>query len=318
MKDKNYRATIYGELSSILSDHKNNFISKKVDLPLKPVLYLNDGLLNQLPKRDGKTGWPWTVEVERSLYEATRHWPKLTVVIPAYNQGEFIEEAIRSVLMQNYPNLELIVMDGGSTDNSRAILEQYSPWISYWQSEKDKGQGQAINMGFSIASGDYYGWLNSDDFYNEKAFFVLASEIIKSKKAFYYGDSFTVNRDRSDNVLWKGYLVRDIFLRFGGLIASHSAFWKSSVHQPVWEKMNCNVDGELWIRLVKGLTKKHIKFPIGSVRYYDNTKSAHPNWTAKWKEDDINIERVHGSPPGPRSALAYYFRFVQKLYKKYL
>lgn len=317
MIDKSRRLKLYEELRSVLADHKKNFLSRGISLPLKPVPYSNSGLLAQLPPVGGKTGWPWSKEVDASIYQSKPDWPKITVVIPSYGQGEFIEEAIRSVLLQNYPNLELIIMDGGSKDESKKILECYSHWLSYWQSEKDKGQGQAINMGFSIASGDFYGWLNSDDFYNEKAFFMLASEIIRSDKAFYYGDSFSVNRDNTVQNYCKGFLVKDAFLRFGGLIASHSAFWKSSIHQPVWEAMNCNVDGELWIRLVKGKSRKHIKFPIGSLRYYDDTKSAHSNWKDKWKEDDLNIENVHGSPPTARSLKAYLFRFIQKVYKKY-
>ncbi|HEY4194330.1 MAG TPA: glycosyltransferase [Mucilaginibacter sp.] len=317
MIDKSYRLKISRELQSVLADHKDNFIAKGIQLPIETVPYSKKGLLAQLPIVDGKTGWPWDKEVDSSVFQSKPAWPKITVVIPSYGQAEFIEEAIRSVLLQNYPNLELIIMDGGSKDESKKILERYSPWLSYWQSEKDKGQGQAINMGFSIASGDYYGWLNSDDFYNENAFFVLASEIIRSNKGFYYGDSFSVNKDNSEQSYCKGFLVKDVFLRFGGVIASHSAFWKSSIHQPVWEAMNCNVDGELWIRLVKNQSRKHIKFPIGSLRYYEDTKSTHSNWKDKWKEDDMNIERVHGSPPKPRSFKAYFFRLIQKFYKTY-
>lgn len=317
MIDKEYRLQVNKELSGILNDYKKTFILKGIKLPLNSVKYIKTGLLSELPSIDDKTGWPWNSETDATIYQKNQKWPKITVVIPSYNQGGFIEEAIRSILLQNYPCTELIVMDGHSTDNTIDVLKKYTPWISYWQSENDSGQGQAINLGFSIASGDYYGWLNSDDFYNEKAFFVLASEIIRSNKALYYGDAFLVNKDNSIRHYWKGYLVKDIFLRFGGLIASHSAFWKSLVHKPVWEAMNCNVDGELWIRLVKNQSKKHIKFPIGSVRFYDETKSAHAKWKDKWQEDDLNIDRIHRRPPGPRSFKAYFFRFVQHLYKKY-
>ncbi|MDB5146067.1 MAG: glycosyltransferase [Mucilaginibacter sp.] len=317
MTDKNYRLKVYEELSSVLSDHKANFISKGVKLPLQPVPCSKNGLLTQLPCINGKTGWPWSIEVDPSVYQAATNWPKITVVIPSYNQGEFIEEAIRSALLQNYPNLELIVMDGGSTDRSKEVLNQYAPWISYWQGEKDNGQGQAINMGFSIASGDYYGWLNSDDFYNERALLVLGKEILETGKEFYYGDALSTNEDNTVQNYWKAFWVTDGFLRYGGVIASHSAFWSRSIHQPIWEKMNCNVDGELWIRLVEGRRKKHIRFPLGTIRSYDDTKSASLTWKSKWKEDDINIEMVHGKPPTSRSFKSYLFRFVQRLYKKY-
>jgi glycosyltransferase involved in cell wall biosynthesis len=207
-------------------------------------------------------------------------------------------------------------MDGGSSDRTVNILEKYNTWISFWQSKKDRGQGQAINMGFSIAGGDYYGWLNSDDFYNENALLVLANEIRASGKGFYYGDALSIHLDRTDARYWQGYWVSDAFLRFGGLIASHSAFWKNTIHQPVWEAMNCNVDAELWIRLVKNQSRKHIRFPIGTIRFHDNTKSANSKWRDRWKEDDLNIERLHGPPPAPRSLKTMLFRFIQKIYKK--
>ena len=90
-------------------------------------------------------------------------WPRISVVTPSFNQGEFIEETIRSILLQGYPNLEYIVMDGGSTDNSVEIIKKYSPWLSYWISEPDAGQSDAINRGLKQASGDFATWINSDD-----------------------------------------------------------------------------------------------------------------------------------------------------------
>lgn len=93
------------------------------------------------------------------------HYPSISVVIPSYNQGQFIEETILSVLGQQYPNLEILVIDGGSTDNTVEILEQYNEHLTYWHSKKDKGQGDAINQGFRRCSGDIICWLNSDDMY---------------------------------------------------------------------------------------------------------------------------------------------------------
>lgn len=90
----------------------------------------------------------------------------MTVVTPSYNQGRFLEETIRSVLLQGYPNLEYIVMDGGSTDESVDIIRQYGPWLAHWESQPDGGQADAINKGFRLATGDYLAWLNSDDCYD--------------------------------------------------------------------------------------------------------------------------------------------------------
>ncbi len=300
-----------------LDVYRDEFINSGIALPLKKVEYFGCGLLNSIPLiSENRKGWPWNIESDFLLFNSTYKWPKISIVIPSYNQGAFIEEAIRSVLLQNYPNIEIIIIDGGSTDGTSEILEKYNQWISYWHSKKDMGQGNAINLGFSIATGEYFGWLNSDDFYNKDAFYHLGIEIMKSKRDFYYGDANTVNEDRSEEAYWKANLVLDRYLRFGGLIASHAAFWNKRIHQPIWEKMNCNVDAELWIRMVKGRSKKHIRFPLGSIRQQPSAKSIDEKWLQKWKEDDHNIETLHGKPPAPRDYISYENRYIQKMYKK--
>ena len=114
-----------------------------------------------------RIGWPWTEESDRlpdSMPDG-RLWPRVSIVTSSYNQGRFIEETIRSVLLQGYPNLEYIIMDGGSTDNSLEIIKKYEPWLSYWVSEPDRGQSDAINEGFGKSTGEVMAWLNSDDIY---------------------------------------------------------------------------------------------------------------------------------------------------------
>jgi glycosyltransferase involved in cell wall biosynthesis len=94
---------------------------------------------------------------------AITDWPKITIVTPSFNQGLYIEETILSVLNQNYPNLEYIIIDGGSTDQSVEVIKKYSDHLHYWISEKDSGQSDAINKGFTLANGEIINWLNSDD-----------------------------------------------------------------------------------------------------------------------------------------------------------
>jgi glycosyltransferase involved in cell wall biosynthesis len=113
-----------------------------------------------------KTGWPW-IEEARSPSTPTpddRPWPRISIVMPSLNQGPFIEEAIRSVLLQSYPGLELIVVDGGSTDDSVETIRAYAPWLASWMSEVDDGPADALNKGFTQATGEILGFLNADDF----------------------------------------------------------------------------------------------------------------------------------------------------------
>ena len=103
--------------------------------------------------------------------------PRITVVTPSFNQAPFLEQTILSVLGQCYPNLEYIVMDGGSTDGSREIIERYAPQLAYWQSQPDGGQAAAINAGFARATGEILCWLNSDDYFLPGALHRIARHV---------------------------------------------------------------------------------------------------------------------------------------------
>ena len=92
---------------------------------------------------------------------------KISIITPSYNQADYLEECIDSVLSQNYPNLEFIIIDGGSTDNSAAIIRKYEKHLNFWVSEQDNGQSDAINKGFAKATGNIITWLNSDDLFTE-------------------------------------------------------------------------------------------------------------------------------------------------------
>jgi glycosyltransferase involved in cell wall biosynthesis len=113
-------------------------------------------------------------------------WPKITIVTPSFNQGHYIEKTILSVLDQNYPNLEYIIIDGGSTDNSVEIIKKYETQLAYWVSEKDKGQSHAINKGLQRATGDIFNWLCSDDYLEEGSLEHIAEAFLKNKNIHCY------------------------------------------------------------------------------------------------------------------------------------
>lgn len=133
----------------------------------------------------GTTGWPWTEQCDAlpEVMPDGRPWPKISIVTPSYNQGEFIEETIRSVLLQGYPNLEYIIIDGGSTDGSVEIIKKYKKHFTYWVSEADRGQSHAINKGFKHATGELFGWLNSDDYYLPGALAAVAKTNLDAGKS---------------------------------------------------------------------------------------------------------------------------------------
>lgn len=141
--------------------------------------------LTELPTPpNGKKGWPWTEESKVYSQDINNNQllPKISIVTPSYNQGQFIEETIRSVLLQNYPNLEYIIIDGGSNDETIEIIKKYEQWITYWVSEKDNGQAHAINKGFKRSTGEIVAWLNSDDVYYTNTLNHVAFKYINTTK----------------------------------------------------------------------------------------------------------------------------------------
>ncbi len=140
-----------------------------------------------------KQNWPYTNPVDPEIYKSRTDWPKISIVTPSYNQGQFIEETILSVLNQNYPNLEYIIIDGGSTDNTVELIKKYEDRITYWVSEKDKGQADAINKGLEKASGDFLCFINSDDTFNPLAFKELVQCFIDESIVLSYSNVYRIS-----------------------------------------------------------------------------------------------------------------------------
>lgn len=123
---------------------------------------------------------------------------KITIITPSFNQGKYIEQSILSVLNQNYPNLEYIIIDGGSTDETLNIISKYSPYLTYWISEKDKGQSDAINKGLQISTGDIINWLNSDDTLAPFSLFQINNLFQQHNIDILAGASYVINHQRKN------------------------------------------------------------------------------------------------------------------------
>jgi glycosyltransferase involved in cell wall biosynthesis len=123
-----------------------------------------------------KRSWPWVDPVDPSIYLCHQFWPKISIITPSFNQGKYIEETILSVINQNYPNLEFIIIDGGSIDQTVEIIKKYNSKITFWTSEKDNGQADALNKGIEKCTGEIFNWINSDDYLTKNALFNLALE----------------------------------------------------------------------------------------------------------------------------------------------
>lgn len=184
----------------------------------------------------------------------SQEFPKVTVVTPSYQQAAYLERTIRSVLDQDYPNLEYIVIDGGSTDGSREVIERYADRLAYWVSVPDAGQTHAINKGFNRGTGEVFAWLNSDDTY-EPGGIRRAVEALRAAPdcSFVYGDCSFIDAD--DRVIG----------RFNAKQTDLNALRRGSVHIPqqafffraeLWERVGpldqdiwFAMDYDLWLRL---------------------------------------------------------------------
>lgn len=189
-------------------------------------------------------------------------YPKISVITPSYNQGQFLEETILSVIGQDYPNLEYIIIDGGSSDNSVEIIKSYENKISYWISEKDKGQSNAINKGFRKATGNILCWLNSDDLYMPGCLKYIAKKFVDEGEGVLFGNCLHFG-ESAEGLTASGSdvfnLSRKTSLNNRDFIIQPSAFWSRKVWEmtgPLRENMHFAFDWEWFLRA----ERKGIKF----------------------------------------------------------
>jgi GT2 family glycosyltransferase len=185
----------------------------------------------------GKTGWPWTEESLQlpDTRPDGQSRPRVSVVTPSYNQGQFIEETIRSVLLQGYPDLEYIIIDGGSTDGSVDIIRKYEPWLAYWVSEPDQGQTHAINKGWMRATGDILAYINTDDCYLRGAITTATQEFCsKPHVGMVYGTAIIVDEAGKELRTWEAWpFDLKTMLTVGSIVPQPAVFYSKNALKTV-------------------------------------------------------------------------------------
>jgi len=253
--------------------------------------------LAELPLSQTKTGWPWT---EESLQPSNMlSYPKVSIITPSYNQGVFIEETIRSVLLQGYPNLEYIVIDGGSTDETLDILRQYESWVK-WISEPDKGQADAINKGLQIAQGEILAYLNSDDLYSMGAIHQVVNYLQNhSEIGLVYGNCLVIDEQGNELGLLRGHkfnLQRTI--QRGEFIPQQTAFWQRKVLEKTGlfdATLQYCMDYEFFIRIGQFFPATYLPQTLASFRLHNASKTVSQE-DRHWRET-LMVSQQYGMKP---------------------
>lgn len=203
-------------------------------------------------------------------------WPWISIVTPSFNQARFLEETIRSVLLQGYPNLEYIIVDGGSTDQSAKTIKKYEPWLAWWVSEEDRGQSHAINKGWEKSSGDILAWINSDDLYQAGALRIVAQAFQSEPECLILcGATALADVELKVRDVKKPYTFDLARLLKSGLVPGQpSVFLKKEVFETIGgldESLHYSLDRDYWIRI-------SMRYPPHRCAYLDDVLAVAREW----------------------------------------
>jgi glycosyltransferase involved in cell wall biosynthesis len=213
-----------------------------------------------------------------------KNLPKISVITPSYNQAHYINQTIQSVLSQKYPNLEYIVMDGGSTDGTLKILKKYKKKIKIY-SQKDNGQSDAINKGLKLATGDIFCFINSDDSFLNDSLWKIGYFFRENRQAFWVsGKCKTVNKKNKEvrkiitiykNILLKYF--RNIYvLLLVNFISQPATFWRKEITDKIGnfdEKLHYSMDYDYWLRIYKKYDLYYFDDYLASYRVHETSKA---------------------------------------------
>lgn len=209
--------------------------------------------------------------------------PFFSIIIATYNYGRFLEDAIVSVLKQSCQDFELIIVDGGSKDNTVDIIKKYDNHIAWWVSEPDKGQSDAFNKGFCHSHGKYLTWLNADDVYFPGALAAVKEKLLQHPGASWATGNFIRFRESDKRIIeaqWGPHYLPDFLQTFDSplTIFGPTTFWSREVYQSIGElDLNCHygMDTEYWLRIMKaGYKQVRVNHDIWAFRMHEDSKTA--------------------------------------------
>ncbi|HAX97550.1 MAG TPA: glycosyltransferase [Candidatus Atribacteria bacterium] len=206
------------------------------------------------------------------------NYPRISIVTPSFNQADFLEICIDSVHSQKYPNLQHIVIDGGSTDGSLDIIKRYSKFFDFWVSEPDRGHTDALIKGFSKANGQIYAWLNSDDAYEPNSFFYVSDFFLSNTNSgFVFGDCNWIDVD--GNIIKKRKeipFIPWIWLYGYNYIPQPASFWTSRIFEKVGGldfSYQLSMDADIFIRFSKFTRLEHLPITLANFRFYPQQRN---------------------------------------------
>ena len=255
----------------------------------------------------GRNGWPWHQGSSPApdARAVDTLLPRVSIITPSFNQAAYLETTIRSVLMQGYPNLEYIVIDGGSSDGSVEIIRKYEPWLAYWVSEPDKGQADALRKGFAKATGSIVAWLNSDDWYLPNVIRERVGWLAENPASILvYGDCHFVDEEGNLLKTWtaKPCSTKTLLLT-GNKIPQQSTFMRSTAFRAaggVDPALHYIMDYDLWVRLSLLGKLSYVPGPVANFRFHGDSKSVSVGYkfmleTLTWMDACVEIKGVLSS-----------------------
>ena len=273
---------------------------------------------NRAARLRGPSVWPWLEPSDHlgSLPTPSIDWPRISIVTPNFNYGHLIEMTMRSVILQDYPNLEYIVIDDGSTDNSVELIQKYSSKLAYFEHQPNQGQYPTINKGFSKATGEICAWLNSDDIYLPWTLRMVATVFLQFPEVHWIAGRFTGIQDGVIHQIGGLRAFPRPMIRAGlfhdegggyGFIQQESCFWRRGLWERAGglkEDLRYAADFELWTRFAQYYDLHAVSTVLGGFSFRGNENRSRANWQQFMDDVDKTVREIRRDRRSTEARLA--------------